>query len=305
MIGCSVLALYLVLRASYSSAQQDAIFSQYMVNPFVLNPAYAGSRDAISVLLINRQQWLGINGAPQTASLSVNAPVTQRMGAGLQVISDRIGPKNSLAYLGSYSYKIPFSKSSLAFGLRLGAFTYNFDWGAIDYKDKDDVYNSGQVVNGTSFNADFGMFYYTNLSYIGVSGNHIATSFKSTAVNLDGAEEYLKTHLFATAGRTFELNDVVAVQPSVLVKAVENAPVNIDCNLNLLFNRRFWIGGSFRPKTSVVLLMQAYLTDKFRIGYSYDWGLNRIGQQGRATHELFIGYDFTRKNTKTLHPRYF
>lgn len=300
-----IIALYLGLCTNYSRAQQDAMFSQYMVNPFVLNPAYAGSRNAISTLIINRNQWLNIPGAPQTSSLSVNTPLSRTTGAGLQVVSDKIGPRNTIACLASYSYKIPFENSTLALGLRAGTFFYNFNWGAIDYKETDDSFNTGQTSNGVAINSDFGMFYYTKKGYLGISANHIAARLKVTEVTLQGASAFLKTHVFTNAGYTFEVSKTFAIQPSTLIKFVENAPVNADINVNFLFNKKLWLGTSFRPGSSIVFLLQAYLTDKLRTGYSYDMGINRIGRLGGGAHEIFIGYDFSRKGFKTIHPRYF
>lgn len=306
-ISKQLLLLLVVLFASIKSeAQQDPMFSQYMVNHFVLNPAYAGSREATSLFLINRNQWVDIPGAPKTAMISVNSPVAKRAGAGLQIVSDQIGPKSSVGYLGTYSYKIPFNKSNLAFGLRMGAFTYRFDWSKIEYKDNTDIYANQGVIQKTVFNADFGIFYYTNKFYAGLALNHMANTLRMSQINIGaGNERYLQYHNFLAIGYTFEFGDKFALQPSLLARSTPNSPNTGDLNLNMMFNKRFWLGFSLRSQNAVVLLLQAYATEKLRFGYSYDMGVNKIGRVGRGAHEIFVGYDFSLRKNKTISPRYF
>ena len=285
--------------------QQDGQFSQYMFNPFVINPAYAGSREAFSTMLINRSQWVNIPGAPQTQTLSINSRVKNRVGLGLQIFNDAIGPKNTVGYLGTYSYGFPLFNGKLSFGLRFGAYSYKFNWNKVEYKDPNDIYNLSTVTQKTAINADFGIFYNTKTFYFGLSGNHIANNQQITPFDQEGTEAYLRTHVFATAGNTFEVNENVALQPSLLLRQVENAPLNADINFNMLFYQKVWLGFSYRANNALVLLSQFYITDKLRFGYAFDWGLNQVGKAGGGTHELFIGYDFNVRKTKTINPRYF
>lgn len=287
-------------------AQQDAMFSQYMVNHFVINPAYAGSREAISSFLINRNQWISIPGAPKTAMLSINTPIALRAGVGLQIISDQIGPKNVTGALGTYSYKLPFKKSNLAFGLRIGAFNYRFDSNKIEYKDQTDIYANQGVIQKTAFNADFGLFYYSHKFFAGFAINHLTNSLINNHIYKNSVEQnYLSRHGFLHLGYTFEFSNNIALQPSLLIRSTQGAPNANDLNLNIMFYKRFWIGASIRTNNAFVILTQFYLTEKFRAGYAYDLGINKIGQVGRGAHEVFIGYDFAKKNKSVVHPRYF
>lgn len=297
--------LGLIINSGDSFAQQDGQFSQYMFNPFVINPAYAGSRDALSVLLVGREQWLSMPGAPSTQTLSINSKVKNRVGLGLQIFNDAIGPKNVTGYLGTYAYRFPLFKGKLAFGLRFGAFTYKYHWDKIEYKDPNDVYNTGNVTQTTVLNSDFGAFYNTKTYYFGLSYNHLGGNSRITSTQIPGADAQLSSHIFITAGKTFEINDNLALQPSILVRAVEGAPINTDINFNMLLNKKIWFGVSYRTSKTIVLLSQFYATDKLRFGYSFDYGMNRIGKLGGGTHELFIGYDFDVQKNKTISPRYF
>ncbi len=302
----SLLQIIFLLLCTPNFAQQDALFSQYMVNHFVINPAYAGSRDAVSTFLINRNQWIAIPGAPKTAMFSVNSPIALRAGAGLQIINDQIGPKSTTGILGTYSYKLPFKKSNLAFGLRIGAYNYRFDTNKIEYKDQTDVYANQGVIQSTAFNADFGIYYYTDKFFAGLAINHLTNTLKTSDLYKQTvSNQYLSSHSFLSLGYTFEFTKSFAIQPSILLRQVNNAPVNADLNCNFMFNKQFWVGFSIRPENAFVLLTQAYVTEKFRVGYAYDMGVNKIGRVGRGAHEIFLGYDFSLKQKGVVHPRYF
>ena len=299
--------LLLILNGSVilGFSQQDAQFSQYMFNPFVLNPAYAGCRQAFTALAIHRDQWIKIPGAPSTQTLSLNSPLSKNVGLGLQVFNDEIGPKNTIGYLGSYSYRIPLSKGKIAFGLRAGGLTYNFNWDKIEFKDPQDIYNYSNRTQTTIFNVDFGMFYHTKTFYTGLSINHLGDAKRTTPAGIDGIENHLLMHLFYTLGNTFEISEKFALQPALLLKFVEHAPVHVDMNLNLIINQRIWMGLSFRPGNAVVLLSQFLVTDKFRFGYSYDIGINRMRGFSAGSNEIYIGYDFNLRKARSLSPRYF
>lgn len=301
----TVLVLFLFVCILPLKAQQDILFSQYMFNQFVINPAYAGTRDAFSGIIGHREQWTAIEGAPSSTTLSLHSPFGERVGVGLQLYNEQIGPKNSLTYLGTYSYRLPLFGGKLSMGLRLGGITYQVKWGDIDYKDKTDIYNLENTTSATAFNADFGLFYYTERFFLGLSGNHIATNLKLTEISNNGAEQYLNTHLFLSTGYTIPVSGAIDIQPSILLRATETGHGNADLNLNFLFEKRFWIGASYRNQNAVVILTQLYFTPAFRMGYSYDMGINKIGNAGKGAHEIFIGLDLKKKRGKIIHPRYF
>ena len=128
---------------TFCKGQQDPQYSQYMFNQMAINPGYAGSKEALSTTLLFRSQWTGIDGAPTTQTFSIHSPLRKKkVGLGLTIVTDQIGPKKSSGVLGAYSYRIPLGKGKLSFGLRLGVYNYIYDWSKIDYKDQADVYNT-------------------------------------------------------------------------------------------------------------------------------------------------------------------
>lgn len=302
-----LLFMLLVIAIAKTIAQQDAMYSQYMVNHFVINPAYAGSRDALSTFLINRNQWMAIPGAPKTAMLSINAPIGKTNGVGIQAISDQLGPKQTTAFLATYSYKLNFKKSNLAFGLRAGTFTHRINWNKVEFKESNDLFANQGVIQHTGFNADFGIFYYTRKFFAGLAINHLSNSLKTTQFlpNANYNQTFIHPHSFLSLGYTFELNNKLAFQPSLILRQVDASPVNGDLNFLFIYQQRLFAGLSLRPDNARVWMLQAYITEKFRIGYSYDNGVNQIVKAGRGAHEIFVGYDFSWFRNKSFHPRYF
>lgn len=291
--------------AGAAAAQQDPQYSGYMFNHLSINPAYAGSRDVLSTALVIRNQWTGIDGAPKTSSLNIHGPLKKKkVGLGLQIVSDELGPKRSTGIMGTYAYRIPLGPGKLAMAARFGVFGYTYDWGKIDYKDQADIYNTGTVEHITVPTADAGLYYHTQTFYAGLSASHITHGRLTNEDNINGQDAELKTHFYATASKAFQLSDHFVLNPSVLVKAVGNAPIGLDVNMNMLIDQSLWLGVSIRKNYGFVMLAQYNITSKFKLGYAFDMGLNRIGIQGKGTHELLLQYDFNVYKSKTLSPRY-
>lgn len=305
MIKKLTIALCLAALTAPAFAQQDPQYSGYMFNHLAINPAYAGSRDVLSASLVIRNQWTGIDGAPKTSSINIHGPLKKKkVGLGLQLLGDELGPKKSSGLLGTYSYRIPVGKGKLAMGLRAGVYNYNYNWDLIDYKDQADVYNMGGQQNITVPSADAGLYYYTQSFYCGLSASHILHGRLTTYDNITGRDAELATHLFATASKAFQLSDNFVLNPSVLVKATPNAPVAVDLNVNMLIDDFLWLGASMRKGYGFVVLAQYNINNKFRIGYGFDMGLNKIGVHGKGTHELMLQYDFNVYKSPILSPRY-
>ena len=296
-----ILFIFTLLKGSY--AQQDAQYSMYMFNNLALNPAYAGSREVLATALIYRDQWTGMQGQPTTASFSIQSPLSKKnVGVGAEIISDRLGPQSINAILFSYAYRLNFLKGKLALGLRLGMYDYVTDWSKIDYKDKTDVYNTGNRSSKITGTGDFGTYYYTRTFYWGLGWTHLNNG-KIADVAAGGPLAKQSVHFFMPIGKAFETGSVV-LNPNLLIKSAKNAPSEIDLGLNVLLKDRLWLGFSLRSGYGMVLLTQFLITDKMKVGYSYDHGTNQIGTIGKGSHEIMIGYDLNVHGTKMLMPRY-
>ena len=168
-------------------AQQDPQYSQYMFNQMAINPAYAGSKEALSATAFIRSQWTGIEGAPKTETFSIHGPLKKKkVGLGFSAIADQIGPKKSFGVLGSYAYRIQIKNGFLSMGLRAGVYQYTYNWADIKYKDQADIYNTNNSTSKIVPTADFGLYYYTNTMYIGYSITHLYNGRLTSTSNLNG-----------------------------------------------------------------------------------------------------------------------
>ena len=302
----------MLLVTSSSFGQQDPQYTHYMYNMNVVNPAYAGSRETLSVGLLGRTQWVGIDGAPQTITANVHAPVGRNLGVGLSVIADKIGPVKEQNVYADVSYTIDTSEEGrLAFGLKGGLTFFDIDLVNLLLPDGStgaDLVADGQFnENGKEMfpNIGAGLYYYTDKFYVGASVPNILESdhFEKDNGRVSKATE--KMHGFLTAGYIFDLSENVDFKPSAMLKAVPGSPLSVDLTGNFLINDRFELGLGYRFDDSIDGLVSFLVTDDLRVGYSYDYTLSNLGDYNNGSHEIFLQYDvnLSRKNLKS--PRFF
>ena len=297
----------LVLSALCSYAQQDPQYSQYMFNPLLINPGYAGSREVLSVSALVRDQWTGFDGAPKTQSLTIHSPLkNNKVGLGLNLIADEIGPKKTTSFLATYAYRLKFKKTKLAFGLRAGIMNYNIDWTTIDYKDQADEYANLGSSSTTVPTFDFGIYFYGKTFFVGAASTHLNEAVYGVSIDsTNTSRARLRTHNFFTIGKAFGLGESVIFKPSILAKSVDGIRPTVDFNLSFLIKNSLWLGASMRSGSGMVFMTEVNITDKLRLGYAYDLTTNRLKYHSSGSHEIFLGYDFEIFRTKTLSPRYF
>ena len=183
-------------------------------------------------------------------------------------------------------------------------FNYTYNWAEISYKDQGDVYNTNNQTSKIVPTADAGLYYYNNTLYAGLSATHLYSGRLTSVSNLNGDDAILSPHLFFTFGKAWSFNENLVFNPSCMIKATKGAPSSIDVNLSFLLKQRVWVGLSLRHTSNFVLYAQFNITDKFKLGYSYDYGFNQIGKVGGGSHEIMLGYDFNISKSKILSPRY-
>ena len=296
--------IVLVVCSGVSNAQQDALYSQYMFNPFAINPAYAGSRDAISGVLLHRDQWAGLDGSPKTTSMALHAPFKgKKFALGLNGFTETIGPsQNNGAFL-TYAYRLKMPVGKLAFGIRGGVYSSTFDKNQLNYNDQSDHFNTGGVYSAATPTFDFGVYWNTNHLFVGASASHLG-ELSSTFDDESQTKLELNRHYMLSAGAALELSQDIVWKPSVIAKYVVGAPVSVDLNTSFLFKKTFWLGASYRTSGSLVLITELNITDFLRIGYSYDMVFNQLRRYNNGSHELFLGFDFGLKKQKSVSPRY-
>lgn len=290
-----------------TEAQQDPQYSMYMFSPLSVNPAFAGSRDALSVTLLGRKQWFGIDGAPETGTLTAHSPFkNESIAAGLSIVYDKIGPSTLNMFYADFAYRLKLKNSILAFGLKGGVDLFSANFGQLIVNSNTDPLYYTPITNQVMPNFGFGMYWYSPKGYFGItSPKIIQNAYKGTELVSRASPAKQNRHYFLTAGNAFRLSSTIDLVPSIIIKAVEDAPISLDLNLNFLFYEKLWIGGGFRPGDAVIANVMYHFSPTFRAGYAYDYTISALGAYNRGSHEIMVNYDldFLGKGFKT--PRRF
>ncbi len=295
---------FILINCSVAFAQQLPQFTQYMFNTISINPAYAGSRETLSVVGLHRSQWVGIQGAPTTQTLSIHAPLrNDKIGLGFSVINDELGFENFTYMYGDFSYTIRTGeKSELAFGLKAGLTSYNLDQDFQNDQSFDPTIFG--VEDRWSANLGAGLYWHSSRWYLGLSAPRITTR------NLNGNDDFQaleRVSYYFTGGYVFDLSATTKLKPAALVKATNGAPLSIDLNANFLFYDKFWLGAGYRineQTSSLGGIADFQVSDQLRIGYAYEYPFSDLNGFTGGTHEILLMFElFKAKRVKS--PRYF
>jgi type IX secretion system PorP/SprF family membrane protein len=298
-----ILVFALMLTAVVSYGQQDAQFTQYMYNTINVNPAYAGSRDAISIFALHRTQWVGLEGAPVTKVISLNAPLNRNnLGLGVSIINDKIGPTDENSISADLSYSIPTSETfTLSFGIKATANLFNLDASRLAPKDADDA--SLQNYNKFTPNIGAGMYWYSEKVYIGLS---IPNFIESDYYRDDDVAIYKeKINYYLIAGYVFDFNESVKFKPAMLTKVVQGAPLQLDISGNFMLMDKFIVGLAYRWSAALSATVGFQVTDGMYIGYGYDQETTNLKNYSSGSHEIFLRYEIFNSTDKITTPRFF
>lgn len=283
--------------------QQDPQYTQYMYNMNVINPAYAGSKENLSFGMLYRTQWTGLEGAPKTGTFFGHLPVGEKVGVGLSIIADEIGPVRETNVYADVSYRLNLGgEHKLSFGMKAGATFHDIGLADLAVIDAGDPFFS-QNINSVTPNIGAGLFYYTDNYYLALSVPNI---LNSVHLDADGYKLGSDTsHYFLTGGYVFQLSENTKLKPSFLLKSAFNAPTSFDFNVNALFFEKFEVGGSYRLDDSFSGLINFAITPSLRIGYAYDSITSDIKKYAPASHEVMLLFDLNFPKKVSRSPRYF
>ncbi|MGG7036183.1 MAG: type IX secretion system membrane protein PorP/SprF [Flavobacterium sp.] len=299
-----VLVVFLLLCNTIVQAQKEAQYTQYMYNTTSINPAYAGSRDVFSLFGLYRAQWTGVDGAPATANLAFNTPVNDRIGLGVTIASDKIGPSEEADFSVDFSYNIPFENGyRFYFGIKSSANLLNVDFTKLNIYNPGNPSFTNNVDKQLSPNIGTGIYLQSDRSYLGVSvpyllkTEHYKTS--SNSVIRDDLPLYLM------GGYVFDLSDDIQFKPAFLGTFVEDTPVKLDVSVNLLYAQKVMLGLSYRSNRALSMLTGFQVSDSFYLGYGYDFETNALSSSYGGTYEFFLRYEVFRNTNKIVRERFF
>ena len=289
--------LLLILLNLVSHAQQAPHYTQYIYNMQVLNPAFVGAKADLSISLLARKQWIGVEGAPETNTFSINGRLKDGFGFGATIINDQLGLFKSNNMNIDASYTIPTSQyGRLSFGLK-GGMTFFNNNNANGITPDNDVYTS---TKGAFPTIGFGGLYYDNQFFVGLSIPNILKSSSYRTIETPSTVEFNNANYFIIAGAIFNLTENILFKPTTIIKYTPTLPLSIDLNSNFIYKNKFETGVSYRYKNSMSALFALIIKEKYRIGYSYEYQFASYGGN-LSSHEIVLRIDLDlKRNTRWL-----
>jgi len=319
--------LFLLTLVSVGSfAQQDAQYSQYIFNAVYINPAYAGYRERLNFNATYRNQWTGIEGAPKSFSLAVDALMpNERVGLSLTLGADQLGAQKNLSAFANYAYRFPVDEdetSKLAFGLGVGFQQFGINGNMLNPGDLGDNFIPAGTVTQLVPDVRAGVFYATPKMYFGGSVNNLIGKYILDKKKLDFNFPTPEPHFYLTGGALFPVVEYeIDFKPVFLIKDDAAGPTVMDLNAFFLFKQKLWIGagyrtgiklynkpavvGNVRNPNAFIGMVEIFVNDRLRVGYSYDHSLGGLAGYSGSTHEISISWNFMNDRERRINFCYF
>lgn len=314
-----ILFFFALVQSNSIKGQQSSQFSQYILNPVMINPAITGAESYGDITAIYRNQWTGFEGAPRTASATFNAPYytlfggssraeeESHSGLGAMIYEDEAGPITRSGYYASYAYHLKVSPQwFVSLGTFVGFNQFAFDNSNVEFVQSDfDPLN--QSISSSNFDLSLGMFAYSKSMFLGISANQLIEDelLFDTSNNTTEERGVITTNYNFLLGGRQAINDVWQIVPSILFKTERDSPLQWDLNVKTTYNDSFWTGASYRNEESFLVLVGTRILRDFSISYSYDIPFSKISGYQSGTHEIVLSYRFSNDHSRKCHcPRY-
>lgn len=301
----STILAFIMIFTVQAIAQQLPQFTQYMYNTISINPAYAGSRETLSVVGLHRSQWTGFPGGPTTQTLSVHSPLrNNKIGLGFSFINDELGFENFTYAYADFSYTIKLNEvSKLAFGLKGGFSGFSVDNELYTANTDDDLIVN--IENRWIPNVGAGVMWLWERGYLGLSAPRLINNDFSPDSPFEALE---RVSYYFTGGYVFNMGLNTKFKPSFMLKATNGASLSTDLSANFLFYEKLWLGVAYRFNDTAGAL--GFMTDfqvfrDWRIGYTYEVPTSEIRPYTDGTHEIIIMFELFNPRRRVTSPRYY
>lgn len=289
----------LIIGSANVYAQQEAMYTHYMYNTLTVNPAYAGSRDALTANLLHRSQWVSFEGAPTSQTFTLHSALNNRkIGLGISAVNDKTGPVKNMGVNADFAYILKLNETSkLAFGLKGGIDYMEVPLNTLLLDDKNDPSFQNNINSRVLPNFGFGMYYSTSRFYTGISCPRLfENNFRTGETNFNTTNAQQVRHYYFIAGGLIRLNDNVDLKPTTFVKVTNAAPIEADLTSSFIINQKFRIGAMFRTGDALGILAGYYINENFQVGYSFDWSYGlETARYNYGSHEIMLSYELPKK----------
>jgi type IX secretion system PorP/SprF family membrane protein len=295
-----IIGIYLIIAWNLpANAQSNGMISQYMFNRLLINPAYAGNNESLTLGFLHKDQWTGVDGAPSTQIFSGHSPANNRIGLGLTLVNDKMGGLNQKGLYGAYAYRIKSPDYVLSFGLQAGLTSYKYRH--LFLRDENDpvfvIGNTGL----TEPNFGTGVYYEDNKWYLGFSVPQLIKFGKNEAI----AWSLQRRSYIFQGGYSMYLSDALTLNPSALIYIKENSKPEINLNTNILIENLIWIGAIFRNLDNLGFVGKVQINRQLQVGYGYDANTGGLSALSTGSHEIMIQYSFTYVEKNIISPKFF
>lgn len=286
-----------------SLAQERVQFTQYMFNGLIINPAYAGADEALSLTFIQRNQWAGVENAPTTQTLSAHTLFKKKhIGLGLSLVNDKIGVHKNISVQTNYAYHVKVNRTAyLSMGLLAGVHTRRSDYASLVGASSNDPKLFNPTISHTAFDFGMGLYFRSPKLHIGISIPELVPA--SYTINDTLSLRLSTTNYFLFSKYRMQVKENLAVEPSFLLKYLPNVPLSFDLNVNVIFHEVLTTGLSYRKSESVDFILKGQITPQLQFGYAYDYPIQEISRLSNGSHEVMVNYLFRYTRTNVTSPR--
>lgn len=280
------------------SSQTDPLYTQFMTNPFLINPALAGTYPYYQIITNSRLQWVGISDAPVSNVISLFGPtVTQPMGMGGYIMHDSWGLTSKTSLMGTYAYNYAIAEDiKISMGLAVGLLQFKID-GSGDIEIDDPVYG-GSPYTQFAPDATLGLYLYSSIYHVGLSMTHLIGNKLHIGQDTITDLSRLTRNMYLHGGYKYLINRELALEPTLILRKSPASPFQLDFNVRVWYgkrqwdNNKIWAGLSFRTQDAATVMVGFSYQRKIEIGFSYDIGVNKLRSFNSGTYELMIGFKF-------------
>ncbi|MBU2899703.1 PorP/SprF family type IX secretion system membrane protein [Maribacter dokdonensis] len=298
-----ITVLIVAFSALQGYGQQRAQYTQYMYNTQTLNAGYTGTQGTLAASLLYRSQWVGIDGSPETQSFAAHGLVKERIGLGITIVNDNLGAINDFEVNANFAYHIRTGRNTkLSLGLNAGIDILNVDYSKGNFANGlDPIFQEN--INKLRPMVGAGAFYYGAKWYLGASSTNLLNSqiYNSD----DDVLTERKSQYYFMGGYVFDINESLKFKPAILTKHVAGSPITVDVSGNFLLRERLSLGLAYRYDDALSALAGFHITDKFFLGYAYDYSITNLGDYNSGSHEIILTYNLEGLKKRALSPRFF
>lgn len=296
--------VFFLLASATLFSQQQAHYSLYMLQQSFINPSAIGSYDYVNGALLYKKQWVGIDKAPEIMAFDINSPLGKTNSAlGLTVVNDKFAYSSTTSITANYSYRLKFSvKKYLSLGIGATANLFSAKLSSIQLRDANDPMLNGDISTTFTPNFKFGAYYFTDNFYLGLGMPNLAYSkfVNNGTYQASTAFDFNQTHFFIHSGWQKELNNKLKIQPSVLLKQISGAPMQVDVNLQFMLFNRIGLGASYRTMGTYIGLINIAMSDQLSIAYSYNYHTGVLSSYNSGSHEAMLCFKLINSSKKLI-----